>query len=177
MGFLDFLTGKVECPNCGTKGARKSGDSIRCPNRYCSNFDPTLEVQAPSPSPLTPSPADEPSSNQDEPTMEGNFTPARPVTIRYLNFRHQQKSFGADASTAKLRSNHLFVQVAPTGRRICLSRDRVQNLAEVEAACGDRVRAGSGGPTSQETRVLNFHAKRGTTSPLYEKLRAKYPNW
>src|SRR5215510_10072910 len=26
-------------------------------------------------------------------------------------------------------------------------------------------------------QVLSYHKKYGTTSPLYEKLRAKYPNW
>lgn len=190
MGFLDFLTGKVECPNCGTKGARKSGDSVRCPNHHCSNYDPTLEVQGISPQgSTTASEGGSFSSTRSyrnpqtgelktrKVSGEENFSPARTVTIQYLNFQKQQKTFTADAATAKRRSNHLFVQVAPTGGRISLSRDRIQNLAEVEAACGERVRGGPGGPTSVEARVLTFHSKRGTTSPLYEKLRAKFPNW
>ena len=32
-------------------------------------------------------------------------------------------------------------------------------------------------PTPRERQVLAYHKKYGTTSPLYEKIRAKYPDW
>jgi len=33
------------------------------------------------------------------------------------------------------------------------------------------------GPTARERQVLAYHKKYKTTFPLYEKIRAKYPNW
>jgi len=32
-------------------------------------------------------------------------------------------------------------------------------------------------PSPRECQVLGYHKKHGTTSPLYRKTRAKYPNW
>ncbi len=163
MSLLDFLTGKTECPNCGTKGARKSGDQIRCPNPHCSNFDPELEGQG--------------TVRQVAPAHQGNFAPARPITVRYLNFERQEKTFTADAESAARKRNHISLRVTPTGTRIALSRDRIQNLPEVEQACPQRVAPGQDLPSRRERQVLSYHKNRGTTSPLYEKIRAKYPQW
>jgi len=33
------------------------------------------------------------------------------------------------------------------------------------------------GPTARERQVLGFHKKHKSTSPLYEEIRAKYPDW
>jgi hypothetical protein len=32
-------------------------------------------------------------------------------------------------------------------------------------------------PSPREAQVLGYHKKHGTSSPLYQKVRAKYPNW
>ncbi len=163
MSLLDFLSGKTECPNCGTKGAKKSGDQIRCPNPHCSNFDPELEGQG--------------TVRRVAATPQGSFAPARPITVRYLNYQRQDKTFTADADSAVRKGNHVSMCVTPSGIRIALSRDRIQNLREVEEACPERVAPGQEGPSRRERQVLSYHKNRGTTSPLYEKIRAKYPQW
>jgi hypothetical protein len=165
MGFLDFLTGgkKVQCPSCGMQGARKSGDKIRCLNPACPYFDSSIGTKG--------------TLRAAGRRLRGNFTPARPLTIRYRNFQGQEKTFIADADATVRKSNHLVARVAPTGRRIVLSRERIQNLSEVEGLLPQRVEAGQSWPTPRERQVLSYHKKYGTSSPLYEKIRAKYPNW
>ena len=69
--------------------------------------------------------------------------------------RHHQ---GCASSLASLRGD----LTAPT--------EMVNPLADVEEALGRC-------PTPQERRVLEYHAKRGTTSPRCEELRRKYPDW
>jgi hypothetical protein len=98
-------------------------------------------------------------------------------TIHYRDFRGQEKTFSADAASAYRDKNHISVKVAPKGAPIILSRDRILNLAEVESAFPQRVAPGQAWPTPRERQVLNYHLKRGSTSPLFETIRAKYPNW
>ena len=50
-------------------------------------------------------------------------------------------------------------------------------VSEVEARCAQRVAPGQDWPTPRERQVLNYHRKHKTTSPLYERIRAKYPTW
>ena len=57
-------------------------------------------------------------------------------------------------------------------RRISLKRDKIINRQDVEKAA-----ASAKMPTARERQVLNYHGKYGTTSALYESLRAKYPNY
>ncbi len=161
MGLLDFLTGKIQCPSCGRKGARKSEDRIRCPNPSCPYFDASL------------------ARRQGGTTVakRGDFSPARPLAIRYRNFQGQEKTFTADAESAARKKNHIVVRVVPTGERIALSRDRIQNLHEVEGALPSRPEPAEPSPTPRERRVLTYHKNRKTTSPLYEQIRAKYPDW
>jgi len=33
------------------------------------------------------------------------------------------------------------------------------------------------GPTAHERQVLAYHKKYKSSSPLYERIRAKYPDW
>jgi hypothetical protein len=99
------------------------------------------------------------------------------VAIQYRNFQGQNKTFYADARSLHREKNHIAAKVAPKGKQITLSRDRIQNLQEVESQMPQRVAAGQNWPTPRERQVLNYHKKHGTTSPLYEKIRAKYPNW
>jgi hypothetical protein len=170
MGFLDFLKSKSQqCPSCGTQGAKVSDQGTRCPNPKCPYYDPALGggmAQAGSAAP-------QPQSFSGR----GAFTPSKPLQIRYRNFEGQEKTFLADASTAERKKNHILVRVAPTGKAIALARNRIQNLQELEAAFPQRVAPGQDWPSPRERQVLNYHKKHGSTSPLYEKIRAKYPNW
>lgn len=40
-----------------------------------------------------------------------------------------------------------------------------------------RMAPGQDWPTPKERQAMGYHQKHATTSPLYEKIRAKYPNW
>jgi hypothetical protein len=165
MGLLDFLFGKTKCPQCGVKGARTSEGRIRCPNPSCQYFDGSLGragvlrmagIRAP---------------------RRSDYSPARPLAIRYRNFQGEEKTFTADKYSLRRKRNHIIALVAPTGERIALSRERIQNLAEVEQALPQAVEPPKPRPTARERQVLGFHKKYKTTSPLYEKIRAKYPDW
>jgi hypothetical protein len=161
VSFLDFLFGKTKCPLCGTKGARVSSGRTRCPNPSCQYFDGTLRR-----------------GGLRWRAWRSDYSPASPVHIRYRNFQGQEKTFTADKESLRRTRNHIIARVAPTGENISLSRDRIQNLLEVEEAVpqvSDAARRS--GPTARERRVLAFHKKRNSTSPLYERIRAKYPDW
>jgi hypothetical protein len=179
MGFLDFLTTKGNCPNCGTPGAVKSGGKWRCPNSICQNFDPSLQQQSGSGAVQSASGGQmqTPASAGASERLKGNFAPQKALNIRYRNFQGQEKTFTADAGSAVRKKNHIVVRVAPTGRHISLARDRIQNLAEVEAAFAQRVDPGQDWPTARERQVMGYHKKHGSTSPRYEEVRKKYPKW
>ena len=179
MGFLDFLKGEktLQCPNCGADGAKQSKDgTIRCPNRACPYFDLALAGAA-APANWTPETRPASGSLSGFLRQKGSFSPARPITIRYRNFQNQDKAFVADADATVRKKNHLVATVAPEGVKITLSRDRIQNLSEVENALPRKVESGQPWPSPRECQVLGYHKKHGTTSPLYQKIRAKYPNW
>ena len=99
------------------------------------------------------------------------------MAIQYRNFRGQGKTFVAGLASARRTKNHITVKVSPQGKRIVLSRDRILNLSEVEAAFPQRLAPGQDRPTPRERQVLTYHKNRRSTSPLYESIRAKYPNW
>ena len=168
MGLLDFLMSlfgggqKIDCPNCGTPGARKaSGGTVACKNQTCPNFDPSYALGRR----IAPVPT------------EGDFRPEHPVSIRYVNFARQSRDFSAERDSLVRKKNHIVAKVAPTGRKIALSRERIQNLSEVEGYMPQRVAPGQDWPTPRERQILGYHKKHGTTSPRYEQVRAKYPNW
>lgn len=83
----------------------------------------------------------------------------------------------AELESVVRKGNHLVGRVAPTGGKIALARDRIQNLGEVEAGLPQRVASGQPWPTPRERQVLGYHKKHGTSSSLFEQTRAKYPNW
>ncbi len=168
MGLLDFVIGlfgggqKIDCPNCGAPGARKKSDgTIRCLNQTCVNYDPSLALGRR----IAPVPT------------RGDFSPENPVSIRYINFVGQNRDFSAERDSLVRKKNHIVAAVAPKGRKIALSRDRIQNLNEVEGYMPKPVAPGRGWPTPRERQILGYHKKNGTTSPRYEQIRAKYPNW
>jgi hypothetical protein len=174
MGFLgsllDSLLGGGQCPACGTPGARTEGSQVRCLNPFCQNFDPNLKQGQP---------AQPPQPGQPPPTSGSGAggSSGRSVTIQYKNFQDQHKTFTADAASLYRKKDHIMARVAPKGQLISLSRKRIQNLKEVEAQMPQRVASDQDWPSRKERQVLGYHKKHGTTSPLYEKIRAKYPNW
>jgi hypothetical protein len=166
MGLLDFLLGPSKCPRCGTTGARKSQGQTRCPNPSCPFFDISLRSN--------------PKSARlrgISPVRQGGFSPESPLTIRYRNFRGEEKTFIADSGSLRRTRNHIIARVAPTGESISLCRDRIQNLQEVESALPKITDSQPSGPTARERQVLGFHKKHKSTSPLYEEIRLKYPDW
>jgi hypothetical protein len=172
MGLLDFVFGlfsgerRIQCPNCGTAGARQTKDDVvHCKNPSCPYFDAALGLTGKLRRAKTTIPT------------RGDFSPQHPISIRYRNFIGQDRDFSAERGSIVRKNNHLVARVAPTGAKITLSRDRIQNLAELEAAMPQQVEPGQPWPTPRERQILGYHKKNGTTSPRYEQVRAKYPNW
>jgi hypothetical protein len=172
MGLLDFLKNllsggnKLRCPGCGTAGAQTTGEGqIRCRNPSCPYFDASLKGRGTLGSAGTTVPT------------KGSFKPVQPVMIRYRNFAGQDRTFVAEVASLVRKGNHLVGRVEPTCEKIALARDRIQNLQEVESGPTQRLAAGQRLPTPRERQVLGYHKKHGTSSPLFEKIRAKYPNW
>ena len=171
MGLFDFLIslfggGGIQCPSCGAQGARKTDDGlVHCKNPNCPYFDAGLRFGGRLQRRLTSVPT------------SGNFRPEHPVSIRYTNYVGQGRDFSAERESIVRKNNHLIAQVAPTGRKITLSRERIQNLTEVEGAMPQQVVPGQAWPTPRERQILGYHKKNGTTSPRYEQVRAKYPTW
>lgn len=197
MGFFDSivgaLTGKNPCPACGTPGGSSGpSGSFRCLNPLCKNFDPTLMGGVASQPPASSSGASSsaPAASAPPPAASGwrtqtSGTPPAPpsasgggtVQIRYLNHAGETKVFTADVGSLHRIKEHIQARVQPKRATITLARKRIQNLAEVEALMPARVAPGQEWPSSRERQVLSFHKKHQSTSPLYEKVRAKYPNW
>lgn len=174
MGFIqsliDAISGTIKCPACGTRGAKKVGGTIRCLNPVCQFFNPhaTPEARA-ARARIRSAEAKQPRAAY-QPSVDT-------VSIRYRNFRGEPKTFTADRTSLKRRHNHIVARVAPSWRELSLSRERIENLSEIDAQLPECDRSGAPQPTSRERQVLGYHKKYGTTSPLYEKIRAKYPNW
>ena len=167
--LIDALGGGMKCPACGTRGARKSGEAIRCINPVCQFFNPQATPEARAARARVRAQARQPG---------GPYVPSgNTVSIRYRNFRDESKTFTADRSSLKRRHNHIVARVAPSWRQLSLSRDRIENLSEIDAHLPERDRSGTPQPTARERQVLGYHKKYGTTSPLYEKIRTKYPSW
>lgn len=171
MGLLDFLlklltgTQKVQCPSCGAEGAERTKDErILCRNPQCPNFDAS-RVRGKMRHGSTAIPT------------SGNYRPEHPVDIKYRNFLGEERTFSAEQSSLVRKNNHLVARVAPTGRRISLSRDRIENLSEIESGMAQRVASGQAWPSPRERQILNYHKKHGTTSARFEEVRRKYPNW
>lgn len=157
MGLLEFLrslfgANKIQCPSCSAPGATRSSDGlVHCRNPVCPYFDPLQR--------------------------RGDFRPQHPVSIRYRNAAGQDRNFSAERDSIVRKGNHLVARVAPTGEKIALSRDRIQNLSSVEAAFPQPIDPGQPWPAPRERQILGYHKKHGTTSPRYDQVRAKYPNW
>jgi hypothetical protein len=179
MGIFDSLIemfgGGIKCPSCGTPGARKSENRIRCPNSLCGYFDPILASSRPvSPAQMV---RPVPPAAATPRTPGSSISSAQTVTIQYRNFEGQSKVFTVDAKSVVRRNNHIVARLASSPQRVALARNRIQNIADVDLVLPERERSGAPRPSARERQVLGYHRKYGTTSPLHEKIKAKYPNW
>lgn len=169
MSFLDFLTGKINCPRCGASGAKEEYGQIRCPNPSCAYYAGASGSGQPS--------AGYSSTAPNAPAESRGFSSGRTITIRYRNFKGEEKTFSADADSGARKKKHISVCVAPKNVRIGLSQERILNWNEVDEALPQRLAPGQKPPSPRERQVLAYHKKYKTTSPLYEQIRAKYPHW
>jgi len=89
----------------------------------------------------------------------------------------KDRVFAAERDSLVRKNNHIVALLAPTGRKISLSRDRILNLETVESVMPKRVEHGQNWPSPRERQILNYHKKHGSTSARFEEVRRKYPNW
>ena len=165
MGLLDFLLKLLsgegqQCPSCGAPGATNAIDgTVRCKNPICPYFDASLGQRG--------------TLRQAGSTVptQGNYKPARPMRIRYRNFQGQERNFSADADSIVRKKNHIVARVAPTGKKIALSRERIQNLSEVESAFPQRFAAGQPWPTRVNDRSSGITKTWNKFSPVREDSR------
>jgi hypothetical protein len=184
MGLFDLFARDAACPRCGERRARRGFfGRVKCPNRACENFDPILMYERDEAQRTEERTAavrgagarrqhdgSAPAGRRPRP-LSGDFV-ASPyaIEVHYRNFRGEEKTFVGDRRTLRRRGRHVTLRVEPTGSRIALATARIHNIAAVE---GLLQRC----PTPAERRVLDYHLKRGTTSPRYEELCRKYPDW
>jgi len=167
MALFDAWYKPVQCPLCRTQGAEKFLFLLRCPNPQCPKFDAewARESSRTRVAPTTLVPLEPPA---------GTFDPGPDrFAIRYRNFQGFDREYTADRRTGRRRGNNVSFRVKPTGRRINFNRRFIQNLAEVDALLAEK----SLQPNARERQVLGYHKKFGTTSPLYEQIRQKFPHW
>ncbi|HUK53851.1 MAG TPA: hypothetical protein VL099_11230 [Candidatus Binatia bacterium] len=170
MGFLDRFGKECVCPLCRGKGAWKTMGKVKCRNANCPNFD------------LEHSRSAQGATNSlgsvpvDTSRLSGNFDPGESrVEIRYRNAQGEDRIFAGDGSSIRESGEHISLRLVPTGKRAAFAKKWVGNLSDVMDA--SRQARTPAVPSDRECRVLRFHKRRGTTSPLYESLREKYPNF
>ncbi len=195
MGLFDLFARDTVCPRCGDRGARQGLlGGVKCLNRACRNYDASLVAEREETRQAAERKRQETRRVEE---IEAGFVPGTArrhrnprtgqvvykelpaggfdagqyrIEVSYNNFRGEQKMFSGDWRSLRRRGRHISLQVEPTGTRIALATNRIQNIAVVEDALGRC-------PTPQERRVFEYHAKRGTTSDRCEELRQKYPDW
>lgn len=157
----------VKCPKCGTWGAKKSLWKVKCVNPSCEKYDSEY-AEAFRQTRVTGKTASE-----VFPYLKGKADPNDYLLrIRYNNFRGNEIIYSADSRTAYQASEYVVVRLAPTGKRASFKLDRIQNRRDVESILSENPQ-----PSGNERRVLHFHLKHGSSSPAFEKLRLKYPNY
>lgn len=164
MGQFDNA---VRCPKCGTWGAKKSLWKVKCTNPSCEKYDSEY-AQAFKQSRIIGKPAAEVFSHLKGKADPSDYT----LKIRYHNFRGDEIIYSADPTTAYQTGPFVVVRLAPTGRRVTFKLERIENRSEVETAARENPQ-----PTARERRVLRYHLRRGSSSPLFEELRQKYPRY
>ena len=154
------------CPVCGTWGAKKSLFKVKCVNPACRKYDAAY--------------ASEYQHNRivgrlasEALGIAGNVNSGKySLRIRYKNFRGDEMIYLADPATGYKKSAYLVIRVAPSGQRITFRLSSIQNRSDMES----QIPQGPF-PSPRERRVLSFHLRKGTTSPLFKQIRAKFPDY
>ena len=126
MGLLDFLmalfggVATIECPNCGTPGARKARDeTVRCKNPQCKYFDASVLLGRR----IAPVPTEE------------DFRPAHPVSIRYVNFAGQSRDFSAEGESLVRKKNHAGMAKSPRIAPACTKCQAIRSMSGGASTC------------------------------------------
>src|SRR5208337_679762 len=109
MAFLDWLTGKIECPRCGTGGAMEINGEIHCPNPTCAYFSKTMGKRDAAPARDSVSFSQRSEAPADFSVGPPADVPAGSFAIQYRNFRGQGKTFVAEVASARRTKNHINV--------------------------------------------------------------------
>jgi hypothetical protein len=164
MGQFDDA---VTCPRCGTWGAKKFLWNVKCTNPSCVKFDSEYAA-AFRQSRVVGKPASE-----VFPNLKGKADPNDySLQIRYQNFRGNEITYSANPRCAYQQGEFVVVRLAPTGKRVSFRLARIQNRSDVESALSENSQ-----PSGNERRILHYHLRHGSSSPAFEKLRRKYPNY
>jgi len=167
MGLLDSGASSVKCPKCGTWGAKKSLFKVKCVNPSCQKYDSECANAYQQNRIIGKSAA------EVFPHLEGKASPENySLRIRYKNFRGDEIIYSADPSSGYSKAEHLVVRVAPTGQHVTFRLSAIQNRSDVESHLPKGPI-----PNPHERKILNFHLRRGTTSPLFKEVREKYPDY
>ena len=170
MGLFDFLGKECDCPICGRPSAWEARGKVKCWNKECPNYD---EDYVPKHAPMES--GSETYSKVDS-GWTGRFDPGDyQVSVMYRNARGEYRYYEGDIRTIRDARAHISIRVVPTGRRVAFEKARVKNLEELKNHPSSSFNDPK--PTSAESRILRTHSRRGSTSPLYESLRQKYPNY
>ncbi|MGA2098520.1 MAG: hypothetical protein ABSH39_19665 [Candidatus Acidiferrum sp.] len=157
----------LNCPECGTWGAKKSWFKVKCVNRNCPKYDAERAAS------LQKSRIVGKSAIEIFPHLKGTaLADDYNLQIRYRNFRGDELVYSADPETGYQQGQHAVFRLAPTGKPVTFNLQRIQNRGEVEA-----VLAKSQQPSGSERKLLRRHLRAGTTSKRFEELRAKYPKY
>jgi hypothetical protein len=168
MGIFEMFAKDAVCPDCRSRGAKKFGGMLKCRNPNCPKYDRDFVNK-------TPLPMGAAMSSNPLPHFSGAFDPGEnSVEIRYRNFRGEEQTYRGDRRTLRYRGSRISICLAPTGRRASFATKWIISPRGLE---DEARRKEAAQPSGTERRVLAYHKKRGTTSPLFEKLKARYPNF
>ena len=161
MGLSSSGAAAVQCPACGTWGAKRSLSKVKCVNPSCRNYDSDY------------------ASVYQQNRIVGRFAAEAvllkgkgedySLRIRYKNFRGDEMIYCANPSSGYIKNKHLVIRVAPTGRRITFRLSAIQNRGDVESQLPKGPL-----PNRRERQILNYHLRNGTTSRLFKQIREKY---
>jgi hypothetical protein len=94
------------------------------------------------------------------------------MRIQYRIFQENELIYSADPGSAYQRGEFVVVRLAPTGKRVTFKLAKIQNRNDVESVLRENPQ-----PSANERRTLRYHSRRGSSSPAFDRLRQKYPNF
>ncbi len=169
---LNYFGATATCPLCGSRYAKESLSGIKCPTPGCPNYERRHSAAGrAAESPANPQAAAP--SSQVRTAVSSDFQ--NPISVSYVNHRGETRTFIAERDSIRLKGTHVSLRVAPKGVRIALKRGKITNFPELQPYVQPEMEARSRGVTAKELHVVRFHRRRGTTSPLCQQIKAKYP--